>query len=467
MTDSPIEPLATDRTLDTPIKHVIILGLGICGPLAALAILQRAVVPNVTIYELRPEPTTIGGGLNISPNAHRLLERFGVSPLSFAGATPTVLFQNQHGGKIGAFWYGGGWDPYARGAIGMRVLRSDLLQGLLRTMEKYEKEGRLKIVYGKRAETIEEGENGVSIRFDDGEVAKGDMLIGADGIHSFTRGQLYSEHSDKPETTPRAVYSGVTTIYGVVPSSKIPQPLLEPLSRHQSIRTISPHEGLFAISYATASRSHIHWFSSRTLRVPPLADEPAPDPESVRESLLQAYGKHPEPIPDLIRATDHIYYWPVFRLAPFPDKWYSPGGRMVLVGDAAHAMPPHAAQGVGMGIEDSVVVARVISALEQRAREVANLAKRGRSMRNKVGLSAELWAREYQGKRVGRVHHFVKHAESQGRARKDSGWWIGILREWMLWIVFPLINFFGLLGVYDIQRWGYDPDDEIIKLDGL
>lgn len=464
---SRIEPLPTDNSLDIPINHVLILGLGICGPLAALAILQRALVPNVTIYELRPEPTTIGGGLNISPNAHRLLERLGVSPLSFAGATPTVLFQNQKGARIGVFRYGGSWDPYARGAIGMRVLRSDLLQGLLRAMEKYEKEGRLKIVYGKRAETIEEDENGVSIKFDDGEVAKGDLLIGADGIHSFTRRQLYPERSDEPDSIPHAVYSGVTTIYGVVPSSKIPRALLEPLSHHQSIRTISPHEGLFAISYATSSHSHVHWFSSRTPRVPPPADEPEPDPESVRESLLQMYGKHPAPIPDLVRATDEIYYWPVFRLAPLPDKWYSSGGRIVLVGDAAHAMPPHAAQGVGMGIEDSVLVARVVAALEQRAREVANLAKRGRSMRNKAGLSAELWAREYQAKRVTRVHHFVKHAESQGRARKDSGWWTGIARQWLMWIVFPLINFFGLIGLYDIQGWGYDPDDEVIKLEGL
>ncbi|KAF8753296.1 FAD binding domain [Rhizoctonia solani] len=311
----------------------------------------------------------------------------GVSPLSFAGATPTVLFQNQNGGKIGVFWYGGGWDPYARGD------------------------------WNARPEAIFSSEQTAFIP---------------------SLEQLYSDN-DKLETTPRAVYSGVTTIYGVVPSSKIPQSLLDPLSRHQSIRTISPHE----------------------------ADEPEPNHESVRDSLIQMYGKHPAPIPNLIQATDHIYYWPVFRLAPIPDKWYSSSGRVVLIGDAAHAMPPHAAQGVGMGIEDSVLVARVVSALEQRAREVANLAKRGRSVRNKVGLSAELWAREYQAKRVKRVNRFVKHAESQGRARKDSGWKIGILREWMLWVAFPLINFFGLLAVYDIQGWGYDPDDEIIKLDGL
>ncbi|QRV75338.1 FAD-binding domain protein [Ceratobasidium sp. AG-Ba] len=454
--------------IDPPVKQVFILGLGICGPLAALAILQRTTVPNITIYELRPEPTTIGGGLNISPNAHRLLDRLGVEPLKFAGATPSVLFQNQNGARIGVFRYGGQSDPYARGSIGMRVLRSDLLQGLLRAMEKYEQEGRLKIVYGKRAESLEEDDEGVTIRFSDGDVATGDLLIGADGIHSFTRRQIHPETSSDPnKPSSRAVYSGVTTIYGVVPTSRVDKSLLEPLSHHQSIRTISPHEGLFAISYATANWSHVHWFSSRTPRTPPPADEPEPDPDSVRASLLETYGKHPAPIPDLVRATEKIYYWPVYRLAPLPERWYSSKGRIVLVGDAAHAMPPHAAQGVGMGVEDSVLVARIVAALEQRAREVANLAKRGRSMRNKVGLSAELWAREYQAKRVQRVHHFVEHAESQGRARKDSGWWVGVAREWGMWFAFPVINFFGLLGVYDIQGWGYDPDDEIVKLEGL
>ncbi|KAB5596091.1 hypothetical protein CTheo_363 [Ceratobasidium theobromae] len=464
---SDAQPLPTDASIDPPVKQVLILGLGISGPLAALAILQRATVPTVTIYELKSEPTTIGGGIQVSPNAQRLLERLGVPILSFAGATPTQLYQNQHSSCIGILKYGGPTDPYARGSIGSRVLRSDLLQGLLRALEKYREEGRLKIIFGKRAEKVEEDESGVTIRFSDGDVARGDMLIGADGIHSFTRRQLYPETGDSNAPAPRAVYSGVTTIYGVVPSSKIPASALEPLSHHQSIRTISPHEGLFAISYATASRSHVHWFSSRTPHIPPSENDPEPEPDVVRESLLKDYGNHPAPIPDLLKATEHIYYWPVFRLFPLPDRWYSPGGRIILVGDAAHAMPPHAAQGIGMGVEDSVLVARIIAALEQRAREIANLAKRGKSMRNKVGLSGELWGREYQAKRVERIRHFTKHAEGQGRARKDSGWLIGIAREWAMWFAFPLINWISRFGIYDIQGWGYDPDEEIVKLEGL
>ncbi|EUC57094.1 FAD-binding domain protein [Rhizoctonia solani AG-3 Rhs1AP] len=118
-------------------------------------------------------------------------------------------------------------------------------KGLLRAMEKYEKEGRLKIVYGKRAEHIEEDQDGVCITFEDGEVAKGDLVIGADGIHSFTRRQLYAETND---VVPRAVYSGVTTIYGVVPLLKS----LDPFS------SLSRTTKAYAPSHPTKVSSPFH-----------------------------------------------------------------------------------------------------------------------------------------------------------------------------------------------------------------
>jgi hypothetical protein len=80
----------------------------------------------VTIYELRHKPATIGGALNIAPNAHRLMARLGVSPAHYGAPTPRVLFQNERGERIGAFCYGSEGDPWARGYVGMRVVRNDV-----------------------------------------------------------------------------------------------------------------------------------------------------------------------------------------------------------------------------------------------------------------------------------------------------------------------------------------------------
>ncbi|KAF8321353.1 FAD/NAD(P)-binding domain-containing protein [Clavulina sp. PMI_390] len=478
-------------------ENIAVMGLGVIGAFTALAILQRVPQAHVTVYEVRPAPATIGGALNISPNCHRCMDKLGVAPSRYGGLTPWVLFQNELGQRVGEFKYGGLGDRWAGGYEGMRAQRNDIQDDLITALRPFEDSGRLKIKFDKRAVSIDESHATVEITFKDGEVSKHDLLVGADGIHSFTRGQIVrlqsingcstaapSPHASEKTplikvedgagtlANPKATYSGITTIYGLVPASSIPPELLAPLDSHQSIRTISPHAGLLAIAYAKADRSTVHWFSSRSPEIAPSPDVPEPSPNEVRNELLETYGGYPEPIPSLIKATEKIFYWPVFRLLPLPEALYSPAGRIVLVGDSAHALPPFAAQGVGLGVEDALVVTNIIAALCSQS-----------SSHPYVSPSPKLWQREYQDKRAGRVRQYVAHAEAQGRARMSSHTVIGRAREWMLWAAFPLINTLawvhgssmgGLIskglqsiGLGDVQGWGYDPDAEIVSLSGL
>ena len=75
------------------IQSVLILGNGIAGPLAALAILQRTEISNVTIFEHRDWPATIGGAFNLAPNALRVLARLGVKP-DYGAPTPSIFLQH-------------------------------------------------------------------------------------------------------------------------------------------------------------------------------------------------------------------------------------------------------------------------------------------------------------------------------------------------------------------------------------
>ncbi|KAH8921573.1 FAD/NAD(P)-binding domain-containing protein [Atractiella rhizophila] len=430
--------------------EIAIFGCGIIGPLTAHFLLSKfSSSPeqiHITIYEVYASLRTIGGAVNLSPNAVRLLSHVGCDPRRYGGKTPMVLFQNERGERVGEFFYS--WP--ADGCVGMRVGRRDLMEDLVSHLP--EDEGRVKISFGKRAVRMEEVEEAkVRVTFEDGEERMFDWVIGADGIHSFTRSQIHASSSDAP----KAVYSGITTVYGLLPSSSIPKDLLAPLSSHRSIRTISPHAGLFSVSYSRGDDSQIHWFSSRAPPTPPSPDEAAPDGEEVRKELLEAYKDFPAPIEEVIRKTEKIYYWPVFRLSDKEHKgqWYSPNGRIVLVGDAAHALPPFAAQGVGMGAEDASLVSSILHAITTSHKPIS------------PSSIPKIWEREYVARRVPRVDGFIKHAESQGRGRKDDGWWIGKFREWSLWLAFPLISLVNSMGYWDVQGWGYDTEKEKISVE--
>lgn len=125
MDASPSSSSGSDATNRLP-TNIGILGLGIVGSLTALAILQKTSNVSVTIFELRAAPATIGGALNISPNAHRVMDSLGVSPRTYGGLTPWVLFQNDVGQKIGEFKFGGEGDRWAKGYEGMRAQRNDI-----------------------------------------------------------------------------------------------------------------------------------------------------------------------------------------------------------------------------------------------------------------------------------------------------------------------------------------------------
>jgi len=128
----------------------------------------------------------------------------------------------------------------------------------LSTLRDYELSGRLKISFDKRATSIDETVSQVRLTFRDGEVSSYDLVIGADGIHSFTRNQIAcqapsrdasekasrTENGEGTPAGPKATYSGVTTIYGLVPTSDVDPCLLAPLNAYQSIHTVSPHAGL-------------------------------------------------------------------------------------------------------------------------------------------------------------------------------------------------------------------------------
>ena len=212
---SDLRSLSWPRDIVMPASSldILIAGGGIAGLGVALALTEYiSATPQVTVFELRPTPSTIGGAINLTPNALRYLDHLGVLSIirqkGFgADINKIELFSASTGARVGEVdfsnasrgGHGFGKPPYKA----LRLARSNLLEALL---EAVGRRPNIKVEFGKRVAKVEEGDADVTVHFGDGAVVFGDLLLGCDGIHSIAR--TFVDPSRGP------VYTGIATAYG-------------------------------------------------------------------------------------------------------------------------------------------------------------------------------------------------------------------------------------------------------------
>jgi 2-polyprenyl-6-methoxyphenol hydroxylase-like FAD-dependent oxidoreductase len=104
--------------------------------------------------------------------------------------------------------------------------------------------------------------------------------------------------------------------------------------------------------HATAPDGEVYWFGNVA------AGEHTPDAGAVDARVVGLHAVDPDPVASIVAATQGpIGWYPIDQMPPL-RRWHS--GRVVLVGDAAHAMAPHAGQGASLAIEDAIVLARAL-----------------------------------------------------------------------------------------------------------
>jgi len=340
----------------------LIIGGGIAGPVAAMA-LQRAGI-EATIYEAWDHPADYTGWfLNTASNGLDVLHTLGIDLASRADGhpIPTMVMWSGTGKRLGEVANGIRLED---GTVSICIKRGEL-QRVLRE----ETLGRgIRIEYGKQLTGYEPaGDGGVTAMFEDGTTAEGDLLVGADGIHSATR-QLLVPGSPEP------AYTGLVGVGGYSRSTTIPP---TPDTQH----FVFGRRAFFG--YLVRESGEIWWFANLARPQKPSRQELAAiSSHQWKRHLLELFAGDLPLIGEIIQSTgSDIGAHVVEDLAATP-VWHR--GPVVLIGDAAHATSPNAGQGASLAMEDALVLAKCLRDLPEVERAFATYERLRRQRAEKI-----------------------------------------------------------------------------------
>ncbi|KAI5363493.1 Putative FAD-binding domain, FAD/NAD(P)-binding domain superfamily [Septoria linicola] len=321
------------------LDNVAIIGAGLGGCALGLA-LSAQDIP-FTIYESRPEISgVIPSGVVLTPNGLRVLDRLGVFERirSRCYISTHRNVKNDKDETIKCIALGG---PEVFGYWNHRIWRGLLLDEMRLML----KERGIAIQYNSRfggivSDTIE----GVEFRIND-QTVQASLLVGSDGIHSTLRKHL------APDVEPE--YTGVMGVISHIKWDAVAWPSPD----YERNATIQGKPGaLFWIAEDPQAEDIMIGFQvQRPEQSRKDLEELQADKDKLVEFYRKGYEEHGATARSIIDAVaankETLYIWPFMRM-PRIAQWYSDSGRMILVGDGAHALPPSSGQGVNQALED-------------------------------------------------------------------------------------------------------------------
>jgi 2-polyprenyl-6-methoxyphenol hydroxylase-like FAD-dependent oxidoreductase len=316
------------------LHHVLIVGGGVAGP--ALALFLKKAGISSAVYESHSYTEGVGGGLGLAPNGMKVLAALGLADKLRAGATTITRFdfRNARGSVLGTI----ALDPSAYGQpmMGMsRALLFETLAGELRAQG-------IEHHCGKAVLDAQEINGRTVARFDDGTTSEGDLLVGADGARSVVRKCLLP--------AAEAQFTGLIGIGGFVPLSDVPE--LAPAT----MTFVFGGRGFFGYSGADGGTA-MWWtnlFRDQAFTPAELRDV---HPEEMRRELTERFGGYHAPLSTLIARTGQFVCMNVTDVQSLP-AWHR--GRIMLIGDAAHAVSPNSGQGASLALEDAMYLAKLL-----------------------------------------------------------------------------------------------------------
>ena len=315
--------------------RVLLVGAGIGGLSAALC--ARRLGLDVAVYEQAGELHEVGAGIQLAPNATRILHRLGLGgTLATVAVRPaaTELRRWEDGRRLWTQPLGDAIEARF-GAPYYHLYRPDLLSVLAAALPP------ACLHLGRRVVAVEDTMGGAAVRFEDGSTAEGDVVVGADGIHSVVRAGAIG--ADAPR------FSGSIAYRGLVPAERLAALGLPLVSN----AWLGPERHF--VHYFVAAARLLNWVAIVPGRGWQVESWSATG--EIADALADFEGWHPQ-VRAIIGAADRTHRWALYDREPLP-RWST--GHATLLGDAAHAMLPFLAQGACQAIEDAVVLARCLA----------------------------------------------------------------------------------------------------------
>ncbi|GAA4592355.1 2-polyprenyl-6-methoxyphenol hydroxylase-like FAD-dependent oxidoreductase [Actinoplanes octamycinicus] len=384
-----------------------VIGGGIAGTAAAIALRHAGFDPVIHERHERSVADERGAFLTVAVNGLAALRSLGLSPekvLAKGFPTPAMALRGASGRVLAEMSLG----REASGPGTLTIRRSDLYAAM---RDEAEARG-IPVVYGAALTRAVSGPDGAGAEFADGRRVRADLLVGADGLRSRTRRSL-------DPGAPAPHYLGLLNAGGFTAGPVEPR--------------LAPPPGVMQMAFgrraffgwATAPDGSVWWFANPPSKRP--VEPGAFTAETWKAHLIELFEGDPSsPAAELIRLSDEVVGpWNTEDMGPV-RVWHD--DRIVLVGDAAHAMAPTSGQGASQALEDAVVL--------------------GHSLRGRVPIGAGLTA--YEKARRPRVEKVAAHGR-RGNSSKVQGPVGAAIRDAMMPLVFRLLQRKG-----DPQAWIFE-----------
>ncbi|KAF9736457.1 Salicylate hydroxylase 4 [Paraphaeosphaeria minitans] len=332
--------------------HVAIVGGGLGGIALAIALKARNIP--FTIYEARSAFTEIGAGINFAPNGLRALRE--IDP-SLGDRIYALATRNLPPSEDTWMWmrYGAGhrdgetvMELRAPPTGCMAMHRQELLAVLA------EKMGYEHARFNKKLVSFEQDEDAVRLRFEDGTEESASVLVGCDGIHSRVRACMF----DSESAVARPHFNGDGAYRAVIPIAHAEKVLGETARQSQALLGPNGYVICYPVNNGTAVNVGI-WVS-RAGQVWDRKDWVATSQGEQFRRDLEGWGPRVRALMPFFG--DEPAFWAAHQHRVQPASFVQ--GRVILVGDGAHAMPPHIGAGASQAVEDVYVLAEVLASIQ-------------------------------------------------------------------------------------------------------
>ncbi|RFU82004.1 salicylate hydroxylase [Trichoderma arundinaceum] len=323
--------------------NVGVVGAGIGGLSAAIAIARAGAT--VTLLEAAEELGEIGAGIQMLPNVSRFLVRWGVDKIIGDNLVSHEECNTYHGPNATLVAHSLASDLAAKSGFPWWVVRRDHLHyGLTESARRHG----VKVIVGARVSEMQDSPDGVRLQTTRGDRYSFDMVVGADGIRSFIRSQLF------PGVVPKAP-SKIAAYRGVLSYKQIFKEIPEARAHLKNSMDVWAGPNGYILTYPISGGKELNIVTAFC------KDDYVTKMEQVDIEEFRDYYKDYSPIiQKILKLVNYTQRWPLLQ-TPRMESWSNKHKNVVLLGDAVHCMQNNMAQGAATAMEDGAFLGRILS----------------------------------------------------------------------------------------------------------